>query len=256
MTTLPNRSVPLAMTNANLPFSASISGDNILSSWRGNSVIPTTNETAETGKPLPKRLFASDSVTGRLIASEPMFQENADLDIFRLLTRCLWFGLIVASPILVLWWLLVKAGGFSAILALMVFLFLLRFITPSSLFSLVRLSAMLNPLQRTEPNGVPVRYFRIRDQQQGDEYIVRIKGRFTAANLASDDLVTFEGKWKDGVLLANRAYSHRVRAFVRISESWSWLWFCLTMVFIGSLILAFREPILVIVNKIDSLHLQ
>ena len=111
------------------------------------------------------------SVTGRLIAAEPMYLEPADWDVFRVLTRCLWYALIVLSPVLVIWWLLVKAGGLSAILALLVFLFLLRFISPANLFSLVHLSAMLNPLRRAESNGVPVRYFRVRDLRHGDEVV-------------------------------------------------------------------------------------
>ncbi|HEY5705820.1 MAG TPA: hypothetical protein VIS96_09625 [Terrimicrobiaceae bacterium] len=164
-------------------------------------MVATTPPAADNKLGVLKRILlpSAASVTGRVIAAEQMFQEDADLDVCRVLTRCLWFCLLVISPFLV-YWLLVKAGGFSALLALIVFLVLLRFITPANLFSLVHLSAMLNPLRRSEANGVPVRYFRVRDQAQGDEFIIRVKGRYAAANLAPDDIVMFDGKWRDGVL--------------------------------------------------------
>jgi hypothetical protein len=228
-----------------------------LPAWRGGApVVATTQPASDNKTGILKSLLLppAANVTGRIIAAEQMFQEEADLDVCRVLTRCLWFALLIISPFLVIYWLLVNAGGFSALLALIVFLVLLRFITPANLFSLVHLSAMLNPLRRNEANGVPVRYFRVRDQAQGDEFIIRVKGRYTAANLAPDDLVTFDGKWKDGVLRARRAYNFRTRAFVRLRESSSWLALCATLIVIGSLILAFRKPVVVLVQKIESLQ--
>lgn len=221
----------------------------------GSPVVAITQPADHKKSGLLKRLLLppAASVTGRVIAAEQGSQEEADLDFCRILTRFLWFCLFVVSPFLVIYWLLVKAGGFSALLALVAFLFLLRFITPTNLFSLVHLTALLNPLRRTEAN-IPVCYFRVRDQAQGEEFIIRIKGRYTAANLVPDDLVTFVGKWKDGVLMARRAYNFRPHAFVRLRESWSWLGLCATLIVIGTLILAFREPVIAIAQKIESLQ--
>lgn len=226
-----------------------------LPAWRGGTpVVATTNPTVAKKSFAKILLGSSEGVTGRVIAADNSEREDADWDVFLFLTRSLWFALFILSPILVIWWLLVMAGGFSAILALVVFVCLLRFIAPGNLFSLVHLAVLLNPFRRCERNGVPVRYLRVRDQQEGDEFIVRLKGQYAAADLRADDLVSFQGKWRDGVLHATRAYNDRPKAYVRIRESWSWLWFCLTLVAIGCLILAFREPIAVVAQKIETLQ--
>lgn len=188
-------------------------------------------------------------VTGRVFVVENAGSEPPDLDVCRVLTRLLWFVLFVLSPVMVVYWLLVMAGGLSALIAIIIFLFLLKFITPTNLFSLFHLSVLLNPFRRAEVPEVPVRVFRVRDQGDGAEYVIRMKGRYVAGNIGTDDLMTFEGRWRDGALVARRGYNHHTGSTIHLQESCSWVGLCLTLLVIAGLILLFEDPVAVVASK-------
>lgn len=193
-------------------------------------------------------------LTGHVFAAEPAFMERPDFDGCRLTTRILWFMLLVASPVLIVHATLVNLGLLPAVLALLGFLFLLRFLSPSNLFSLFHLGTMLNPFRRTEAEQVPVRYYRIRADDES-EVMVRIKGILTAGNLSMDDLVTFWGNWKRGTLMVQRAYNHRAMCWLDIEKSRSWIGLVATLLLIIALFTYFYEPTRVLLNRLQELHI-
>lgn len=180
---------------------------------------------------------------GRIIATDRNETEPPDFDLCRALNRAIWLGLIVLAPFLLVAALFLRVGPLTGLLAAAAFLLLLRYLTPTNMLALLHLSFLLHPFDRNRDPGVPVRFFRVRDQETGDEYVVRMKGRTVGGNLATDDLATFEGSWRNQVLHARRALNHRTRSVTIVRESLSWLSLTLSLVVIAVLILLLKEPV-------------
>jgi len=192
-------------------------------------------------------------VTARILAAEPVLQEQPDFDGFRFATRTIWILLFLGSPVMIVYGLFQLGGILPALLALGLLLFGLRFLSPTNLFSLFHLAALLNPAGRRNHDPVPVRYYRVRTVHSGQEHIVRMKGRLTLGNIQPDDIVTFQGSWRGGILRAFRAFNHRSRAEVAIGRSYSWVGFVVSLFVLGALILMFAEPVGMILSRVSEL---
>jgi hypothetical protein len=148
---------------------------------------------------------------GRVIMMEPPHQERPDFDWYKFFTKVIW--IILALPFL---------------LAVAVIVCLLRIARPGSLLSMLFMSAALNPLRRQERDTVPVRYLRVRDDDEV-EWLARVKGEFHFGNISTDDLVSLRGKWRGGTLCVTNGYNHRTRSRIAIRRSNSWIWFAGTL---------------------------
>lgn len=193
------------------------------------------------------------SVTGRVILVEPAYSENPAPDICRIITRVLWIVLLLLSPILVLYWILVKVGGFPALLAFVGMFLLVRFISPTNLYAMFRIFSVLNPATRDPAAQVPVRYYRIREDESDAEAMVRVKGRLTHGNIGLDDRVTLFGRLSRGTLFARHGYNHRTASSIRTAGSYSWVGLLLTLIFILVVASEFYQPTMRYAQKISSL---
>lgn len=188
-----------------------------------------------------ERRVASAELSGRVITAEPVIHEQPDFDWCKLATRLLWFLLLVVSPFILLRTVLVHLGALPVILAIVGFLFLLKFFSPTNILSLLHLHMLLNPLRRNEAEQVPVRYFRVRDSHER-EWIVRMKGQIDGGNIAPDDLISAWGKWRSGALVLSRAYNHRTQSYVFVRTSQSWIMLAATAGLILFLAIYFYRP--------------
>ncbi|MEI8043859.1 MAG: zinc ribbon domain-containing protein [Verrucomicrobiota bacterium] len=217
---------------------------------------PIINKPSSRGLPAAPEPRADSTpkcdLTGRVIMMEPPHQERLDFDWYRFFTKLMWLVLLVASPFLLLHALLVKLGALPALLAVAGMIYLLRFITPSNLLSMVYMNAALNPLRRQEREMVPVRYFRVRDDDEL-EWMVRAKGNFRLGNISTDDLVSLWGRWRGGTLFVTRGYNHRTRSRIGIQSSYSWIGFVITLTVILSLVCYFWEPTRAVMHKMQEL---
>jgi hypothetical protein len=186
---------------------------------------------------------SSRRVKGRIIAAEQSGAEPPDFNLCMMLNRGIWLLLIIAAPFLLVGALFLRVGPFTGFTAAVGCLFLLRYLTPSNILAVLHLSFLLHPFDRSRDPAVPVRFLRVRDQEVGAEHMVRIKGWTHGGNLSSDDLVTFDGKWKSGVLHARRSYNHRTRSMTTVRESLSWLALCASLGVIATLIILLKEPV-------------
>jgi len=66
---------------------------------------------------------------------------------------------------------------------------------------------------------VPVWYARVRRDNDDGEVMVRLKGAYSTGNVGADDLVSFWGTWRDGVLVAKRGFNHRTRSWIAFQRS-------------------------------------
>lgn len=185
---------------------------------------------------------ARAELTGRVIATESVVHEQPDFDWCRLVTRLLWFLLLVVSPFVLLRTVLVHLGALPVVFAVVGFLFLLRFVSPSNILSLFHLHMLLNPLRRNEAEQIPVRYFRVRDARER-EWVVRMKGQVNGGNIAPDDLISAWGRWRSGTLFMTRAYNHRTQSFASVKSSQSWIMLTITAGVILFLAIYFYEPL-------------
>lgn len=204
---------------------------------------------------MPQRSTASElqgDLVGRVILMESAYQEKPDFDWYRFFTKLLWFLLLLASPLLLLHAVLVKLGALPALLVVAGMIYLLCFITPNNLLSMLHLHAILSPFRRQETEMVPVRYFRVRDDDE-TEWMVRMKGKISLGNISADDLVSLWGRWRGGTLFVKRGYNHRTRSRVQMQDSYSWIGLALTVVFILSLVVYFWEPTQVLMHKMQEL---
>jgi hypothetical protein len=184
---------------------------------------------------------ASAELSGRVIAAEPVIHEQPDFDWCKFATRLLWFLLLVVSPFILLHTVLVHLGALQVVFAIIGFLFLLRFFSPTSIFSLIQLNMFLNPLRRHEAEQIPVRYFRVRDSHER-EWIVRMKGQIDGGNIAPDDLISAWGKWRSGALALSRAYNHRTQSYVFVRTSQSRMMLAATVGLILFVVIYFYKP--------------
>lgn len=196
----------------------------------------------------PKVPKLPGDLVGRVILVEPPYQERPDFDWFQLFTKILWLMLLVASPFLLLYGLLVFGGVLPAILALLAMGYLVRFLKPANLLPLLHLHAILSPSRRSEIETVPVRNLRVRDDDDV-EWMVRMKGQITLGNVATDDLVSLWGRWRGGTLSVTHGYNHRTRSDIQVEQSGSWLGFALTLAFILFLVAVFWGPTATLVRR-------
>lgn len=181
-------------------------------------------------------------LSGRVIAAEPVVHEQPDFDWCKLVTRLLWFLLLVVSPFVLLRTVLVHLGALPVVFAVVGFLFLLRFFSPTNILTLLHLHMLLNPLRRNDAEQVPVRFFRVRDAHER-EWIVRMKGQINGGNIAPDDLISAWGKWRSGTLFLTRAYNHRTQSYVSVRSAQSWIMLTVTVGVILFLGIYFYEPL-------------
>ena len=226
------------------PWDAPVIGAPIMT--KPNRQPPPTAPQREAGS-RPK-----SDLTGRVIMMEAPHQEKPDFDWYRFFTKLMWFLLLVASPFLLLHAVLVKLGALPALLAVAGMIYLLRFITPTSLLSLLHLHAVLSPFRRQERELVPVRYFRVRDDDE-IEWMVRVKGDFRLGNITTDDLVSLRGRWRGGTLFVIRGYNHRTRSRIGIQNSYSWIGFVVAVAVILALVCFFWEPTRALMHKMQEL---
>ncbi len=197
---------------------------------------------ASPGNTRPVVSWREPNLTGRVIFIDGPYLEPQDIDFYRVLTRIIWLLLLVGSPVLIVYGVLVTLGGFSAVLALIGVLFLLRYLSPTNLFAIFHLSTMLNPMGRREAEQDPVRFVRVRDREFLDEHIVRIKGHLASGNIMSDDIMSFYGAWRNGVLRVQQAYNHRTNSWIQLRRPHSWIGFIVALGTITLLFLVLYPP--------------
>jgi len=194
---------------------------------------------------LPNAQWQNTSqVTGRVIAVDGPHLEPADFDLYAVLNRTIWLLLLAASPVLVVYSILIGRGALPALLALVGVIYLMKFLTPMNLFAIFHLARHLNPLRRSQVEQVPVRYMRIREHDTLDEHIIRIKGNLAAGNIMADDRITAYGSFKNGVFRTEQAYSHRTGAWIQTQQSRSWLRLSISLLVVVLLFAMFYLPAL------------
>ncbi|MDO8126002.1 MAG: hypothetical protein Q6359_02110 [Candidatus Brocadiales bacterium] len=169
------------------------------------------------------------SVSGEIIAQESAYSEPPGFNIFNIVTRLCWGVIFLGIPFIIFQtvWAILGAGTF--ILSIVILYFILRHLNPLNLLALLHLFSFFNPFHRREEQ-IPVRYFRLRDEAE-NEYVIRIKGFYKAGNIGLGDMVTFWGRWRDGVLFTRKGYNDRTRSKVRIRRDYSILAFSLSVAF-------------------------
>lgn len=170
-------------------------------------------------------IHSNPSVQGRVIIAEPVYSEEPDFDTCRFISRLLW--VLIMLPF---------------ILAAGLFCLIFRCLSPINLFAMLGVFRFLNPVARSGEQ-VPVRYFRIRDDNSDAEVMVRIKGRIYGS-LATEDRVTLMGRFRDGTFHVHDGFNHRTQSRIRVEKSYSWVGLLLTIAVILSLCLLQHEPLM------------
>jgi hypothetical protein len=187
----------------------------------------TLPQTAEATPPIQSTATRQGAqVFGRVIAIDNSQREPPDFDLCRALTKSLWFILVLVSPLVLFGNTLVSFGPVLAVAGVAGVVFLLRMLPLTNILWF----AYLAHANRRPEEQVPVWYVRVRDAQDESEIMVRVKGLFSRGNLAPDDLVSFWGPWRDGVLMAMHGYNHRTQTAVEFHQSRWWIWLVLTLV--------------------------
>jgi len=164
-------------------------------------------------------------VFGRVIAIDNSQREPPDFDLCRALTKALWVVLLVASPLVLFGNTLLSFGPILAIAGVAGVMLLFRSLPWTNLFWFAYLAHM----NRRPDEQVPIWYARVRDAHDESEIMVRLKGLFSHGNLAPDDLVSFWGPWRGGVLMAMHGYNHRTQTAIEFHRSRWWFWLLLTL---------------------------
>ena len=165
-------------------------------------------------------------VFGRVIAIDNSQREPPDFDLCRALTKALWVALLLASPLVLFGNTLVSFGPILAVAGVAGVVLLVRMLPLTNILWF----AYFVHANRRPDEQVPVWYARVRDAQDESEIMVRLKGLFSRGNLAADDLVSFWGPWRGGVLMAMHGYNHRTQTAIEFHQSRWWIWLALTLV--------------------------
>ncbi len=165
-------------------------------------------------------------VIGRVIAIDNSQREPPDLDICRALTKTLGFLLLLVSPLVIFGNTLVTFGPMLAIAGVAGVMFLVRLLPVTNLLWF----AYLAHANRRPDEQVPVWYARVRDGEDESEVMVRLKGLFSRGNVAADDLVSFWGSWRNGVLMTRHGFNHRTQTTIEFHRSKWWIWLILTSI--------------------------
>lgn len=189
-----------------------------------------TPSTAIQAAPLPRQ----NQIQGRVIFVGQAEHQPEDFDPYLLLSRCLWLGLLLLSPFLLLYALLVNIGiliGLFATASCVYFgLWLFKknpFAFIQTGFMLVQSGLMLALFRRGPAPTQPVRTLRIRDKTRQQEISVWIKGHFSSGDIILDDEVTIWGHWKNGNFVFARGINQRTGSHItlRFSRSKLLFWF-------------------------------
>jgi hypothetical protein len=164
-------------------------------------------------------------VFGRVIAIDNSQREPPDLDLCRTLTKIIWGFLLLVSPLVLFGHTLATFGPLLAVAGVAGVMLLLRLLPFTNLLWF----AYLAHANRRPDEPVPVWYARVRDTDDESELMVRLKGFLSRGNLAPDDLVSFWGPWRGGVLMAMYGYNHRTQTAIEFRSSRWRIWLMLTL---------------------------
>jgi hypothetical protein len=161
---------------------------------------------------------------------EGPLMEPARFDLTLLLCQGLWLGLFLVLPLLIVRVVAVALIVAPSLLLLLAIAWVFGLISPSHLLHAVSLVFRMGEWGRSGGEAIPIRYLRVRDLQDDRESIVRLPGHLAAANVSVDDIVTFRGKRRGGVLRASRGWNHRTLSSIRIRSRRPFALLILTLV--------------------------
>jgi hypothetical protein len=173
---------------------------------------------------------ASNRVSGRVILMEGPLTEPAGLDATLVLCQVLWLGLFLALPLLVVRVVAATLIAVPSLLVLLAIAWVLGLISPSHLLQAISLVFRMGQWGRSGGETIPVRYLRVRGLRDDGESIVRLPGHLGAANVGADDVVTFRGKRRNGVLHARHGWNHRTHSAIRIRSRRSFWLLIITLI--------------------------
>ena len=213
--------------------------------WRGpvpaikNAHLPTTarayslapNDSRAVATPRVPVIYArtASQVQGRVILLEGPLIEPAGFDGVLLLCQVLWLGLLLVLPLFVMYAVMSVLIIAPSLLFLLAIAWLLGMLSPRHLLSAISLIFRMGQWGRSGGETVPVRYVRIRDLEDDREAIVRLVGHLSAANVLVDDVVTFSGQQRRGVLRATRGRNLRTGSRIRVRSPRSRLLLAFTL---------------------------
>lgn len=193
----------------------------------------------------PKR----NQIQGRVIFVGQVDHQPEPFDWYALISRCLWIGMLVLSPFLVLCIVLAKTGVLTGLAIGIVttgiggmFLFWLLkknpFVFIQTFITLIQSSLMFSLVRRGQAPTQPVRTLRIRDALQQQEINVTIKGHFSSGSIICDDEVTIWGHWSNGNFMFFRGINQRTGSHITLqySRSKSLFWLTLLIAFVVGLV--------------------
>ena len=173
--------------------------------------------------PLPKR----NQIQGRVIFVGQLEHHPEHFDWYALASRCLWIGLLVLAPLLLLYTLLVETGILKGLLIgfltagvggyFLLWLFKKNpFAFIQTFFMFIQSVLMASLFRRGPMQTVPVRTLRIRDKTQQQEVSVTIRGHFGSGDIIMDDEVTIWGAWSNGNFDFARGINQRTGSHIML----------------------------------------
>lgn len=184
-------------------------------------------------------------LTGRVISLNPHETDAPAMDVCLGLSRVLGLFMVLAAPLVVVRLSLALLSAGSPLVAFALIATAVIWCMPANLIALLR---WVTGLDHASPPPVPVRYLRVRREDDGAEIELRLKGYLVRGSLNVDDRVSAWGRWRGGALLVNRAFNHRPRSRVRTRSGQSWPALLITAALAGGLILAVFAPTSLIVQ--------
>jgi hypothetical protein len=173
--------------------------------------------------PLPKR----NQIQGRVIFVGQVEHHPENFNWYALASRFMWFGLLILSPFLLLYAILVKTGILTGLLIGFVttgvggffLLWLFKknpFAFIQTFFMFIQSVLMASLFRRGSMQTVPVRTLRIRDKTQQQEVSVTIRGHFSSGDIIMDDEVTIWGSWSNGNFVFARGINQRTGSHIML----------------------------------------
>src|ERR1035437_6333482 len=203
-------SAPAIVPPAAPPASAPKSSQAVAKSPGKVAASPQNISTA----PLPKR----NQIQGRVIFVGQVEHHPANFDWYALASRFMWFGLLILSPFLLLYALLVKTGILTGVGSFFL-LWLFKknpFAFIQTFFMFIQSVLMASLFRRGPMQTVPVRTLRIRDKTQQQEVSVTIRGHFGSGDIIMDDEVTIWGSWSNGNFVFARGINQRTGSHIML----------------------------------------